>query len=274
MAELGIVDIREINYVIKSLYNYDFSSYALTAYKQRLERLMKIYLIGSAEGLTRKLQNDPDFIDTFLYEMSIPSTEMFRDPSLWRWLREDYFPGHIDKGSGKLKIWFPLCVSGAELYSLAILLAELEITDKVQITATTLSDKCLTIIKAGTYDLKKIEVSEENYKRFNGQKDLAAYYKTEKDYIVRNTSLTKDVDFRKININFDNAPHNVNLILFRNNLIYYNPTHQDIILQIMYRALSASGHLVIGIREKITGISATRDFESVNDTESVYRKKL
>jgi chemotaxis protein methyltransferase CheR len=274
MAELGIVDIRGINNFIKSLYNYDFSSYALTAYKQRLERLMKIYIIDSAEGLTRKLQNDPNFFDIFLYEMSIPSTEMFRDPSLWRWLREDYFPGHIDKASGKLKIWFPLCVSGAELYSLTILLAELDITDKVQIIATTISDKCLTVIKEGTYDLKKIEVSEENYKRFNGQKELSAYYKTERDNIVRNTALIKDVDFRKTNINFDNAPYSVNLILFRNNLIYYNPTHQDIILQVMYRALSPSGHLVIGIREKITGISASRDFESANDTESVYRKKF
>jgi chemotaxis protein methyltransferase CheR len=235
---------------------------------------MKIYIFDSAESLNRKLRNDPDFFDIFLSEMSIPSTEMFRDPSLWRWLREDYFPGHMNKSPGKLKIWFPLCVSGAELYSLAILLAELEIADKVQITATTISNKSLTVIKEGIYDLKKIEVSEENYKRFNGQKDLSAYYKTEKDYIVRNTSLTKDVDFRKINLNFDNAPQNVNLILFRNNLIYYNPTQQDIILQIMYRALSASGHLVIGIREKITGIIASRDFESVNDNESVYRKKI
>src|SRR4030066_2027930 len=117
MAELGIVDIREINRVIKSLFDYDFSNHALTSYKQRLERLMKIYLIGSAEGLMRKLQDDPGFFDIFLHEISVPSTEMFRDPSLWRWLREDLLPSSIEKSIGKFKIWLPNCVSGSEPFS-------------------------------------------------------------------------------------------------------------------------------------------------------------
>src|SRR5512133_3959752 len=113
MAELGIVDIREINRVIKSLYNYDFSFHALTSYKQRLERLMAVYYIDTADGLIRKLQNESQFFDTFLSEIPVSSTEMFRDPSLWRWLREEYFPNHLDKSSAKLRIWIPSCVSGA-----------------------------------------------------------------------------------------------------------------------------------------------------------------
>jgi len=274
MAELGIVDIREINKVIKSLFDYDFANHALTSYKQRLERMMNLYVIGSAEGLIKKLQDDKNFLDLFLHEISVPSTEMFRDPSVWRWLREEFFPEHLDKGSGKLRIWLPTCVSGAELSSLVILLSELDSLDKVQIIATSFSDKCLNQIREGVYDLKKLEVSQENYKRFNGLKDLSAYYRYERDYIVRNKALTADVDFHKININFDNAPQNVKLILFRNNLIYANPTRQEYLLQVMYRALSVAGHLALGIREKITGINVTRDFDVINEAESIYRKKI
>jgi len=274
MAELGIVDIREINKVIKSLFDYDFSNHALTSYKQRLERLMNIFVVGSADGLIKKLQDDSKFFDLFLYEMSVPSTEMFRDPSLWRWLREEYFPEHIDKVPGKLRIWLPACVSGAELASLVILLSEAGELDKVQIIATAFSDKCLNTIREGIYELKKLEVSQENYKRFNGQKDLSAYFRYERDYIVRNKALTADVEFRKINMNLDNAPQNVKLILFRNNLIYCNPTRQEILLQVLYRALSVSGHLVIGIRERITGMGIARDFDVVNEPECIYRKKI
>jgi len=274
MAELGIVDIREINKVIKSLFDYDFSNHALTSYKQRLERLMNIFVLGSADGLIKKLQDDSKFFDLFLYEMSVPSTEMFRDPSLWRWLREEYFPEHIDKVPGKLRIWLPACVSGAELASLVILLSEAGELDKVQIIATAFSDKCLNTIREGIYELKKLEVSQENYKRFNGQKDLSAYFRYERDYIVRNKALTADVEFRKINMNLDNAPQNVKLILFRNNLIYCNPTRQEILLQVLYRALSVSGHLVIGIRERITGMGIARDFDVVNEPECIYRKKI
>jgi chemotaxis protein methyltransferase CheR len=271
---LGIVDIREINKVIKSLFDYDFSNHALTSYKQRLERLMNMHTIGSAEGLIKKLQDDKNFFDLFLFETSAPSTEMFRDPSLWRWLREEFFPEHLDKGPGKLKIWLPVCVSGAELSSLVILLSEANALDKVQILATSLSDRSLNLIRDGIYDLKKLEVSQENYKRFNGQKDLSAYYRYERDYIVRNKALTADVEFRKITTGFENAPQNVKLIIFRNNLIYANPTRQEFLLQVMYRSLSVAGHIALGIREKITGIGVTRDFDLVNEAESIYRKKI
>ena len=127
MAELGIVDIREINRVIKSLFDYDFSNHALTSYKQRLERLMKLYIIGSAEGLMEKLQEDPGFFDIFLHEISVPSTEMFRDPSLWRWLREEYFPESMDKTAVNSKYGCPSVFQAAELYSLAILVSEAQL---------------------------------------------------------------------------------------------------------------------------------------------------
>lgn len=274
MAELGIVDIREIIRLIKSLYNYDFSSYALTSFKQRLERVMKLYALGSLDSFMRKIQEDADFFDTFLYELTVSSTEMFRDPSLWRWLREDFFPRQIDNNAGKFKIWLPLCVSGGELYSLAILLHEMGMSDKVQITASCISNKSIALISGGSYDAKKIEISEENYKRFNGIKELSAYYKPEKDFVVRNNSLIEHVEFKKLNINFDSAPQNIKLILFRNTLIYYNPALQEKILQVLHGSLSVSGHLIIGIREKIPGLSTSKDFEFVNEAESVYRKKF
>ena len=274
MAELGIVDIREINKVIKSQFNYDFSNHALTSYKHRLERIMEIHNIGSAEGFIRKIREDNNFFDLFLFDISVPSTEMFRDPSLWRWLREDFIANHIDKVSGKLRIWLPACVSGAELSSLVILLSEAEVLEKVQIIATSISEKCLSIIKDGVYDLKKLEVSQENYKRFNGQKDLSAYYRYERDYIVRNKALTAEVEFRKTGINFENAPQNVKLILFRNNMIYANPSRQEFLLQTMYRALSVAGYIALGVRERITGISYARDFDAVNEAEGIYRKKI
>lgn len=274
MTELGIVDIREIIRAIKSVHDYDFSNYALTSFKQRLERLMNIYGMTSADSLIKKISHEPDFFDSFLYETAVSSTEMFRDPSLWRWLREMYFPEVMEKNIGKFKIWLPGCVSGGELYSLSILLHEMGLSDKVQITATYTSDKVAVVLKSGAYDMKKLEVSQENYMRANGSKELSSYYKTDKTGIVRDVSLIANVELRKVNINFDNAPQNNKLILFRNNVIYYNPTQQEKVLKILHGSLSASGHLVLGIRERISGISASREFEIVNESESVYRKRM
>lgn len=274
MTELGIVEMRELIRFVKSDFGYDFGSYALTSLKQRLERIMALYNIGHADGLIRKLGQERNFFDIFLYEISVPSTEMFRDPSLWRWLGEEYFPAMADKNTGKLKIWLPICVSGAELYSLAILLAEAGLTDRVQITASCLTNKSIEMIKSGLYDLKKMAVSEENYKRINNTRELSAYYKSGQNYALRDTRLIQNVEFRKDNINLENAPPNIKFILFRNSMIYLNPTQQEKILQVLCSSLSTSGYLVIGIRERISGINTGRDFEIVNESESVYRKRM
>ena len=274
MTDLGIVDIREIIRAIKTAYDYDFSNYALTSFKQRLERLMFRNGVSSPEILIKKLQEEPAFFDTFLFEISVPSTELFRDPSLWRWLREEYFPAAVEKNIGKFRIWIPGCVSGSELYSLAILLSEMGLLSKVQIIASALSNKSIETIKEGSYDPKKLEISAENYKRFNGTRDFTTYYKDDLNCVFRDVSLIDSVEFRKLNSNFDNAPQNNKLILFRNSLIYYNPTLQERVLLLLHNSLSASGHLVLGIREKISGNIAVRDFEVVNENESVYRKRI
>jgi chemotaxis protein methyltransferase CheR len=274
MTELGIVDIREIYKAVKEIYDYDFSQYAMTSFKQRLEKLIIKNNISNAENLIHKLKNNPEFFDMFLYEISVPSTEMFRDPSLWRWLREEYLPAAIDKSIGRFKIWLPNCVSGGELYSLAIVLHELDLFDKADILATTISNKSIEYIKEGRYELKKTEVSNENYKRFQGVCDFTDYYTLDRYYAFRDTGLIKDVEFKKQNINFDDSPQNVKLILFRNNLIYFNPSLQEKILQHMYNCLSAGGYLILGIREKIRNLTIIKDFEIINEAEGVYKKRI
>ncbi|MFO7658941.1 MAG: CheR family methyltransferase [Bacteroidales bacterium] len=274
MTELGVVDIREIYKTINDTYGYDFSQFAMTSLKQRLERLMIRNNFSNTENLINKIKSDSEFFDLFLYEISVPSTEMFRDPSLWRWLREEFLEEAITKSIGKYRIWIPNCVSGGELYSLVIVLHEMGLLAKVEIIATTISNKSIEYIKEGKYDLKKLEVSAENYKRFHGYSDFSNYYKPDRYYAFRDTSYLGGVDFRKQNINFENSPQNVKLILFRNNLIYFNPALQEKVLQHMNECMSANGCLITGIREQIRNTAAGKDFEVVNEAECVYKKRI
>ncbi|MBN2485852.1 MAG: hypothetical protein JXB34_07745 [Bacteroidales bacterium] len=275
MVELGIVDIREIVRIIKSVYNYDFSNYALTSFKYSLEKVIAQNGLMNAETLFRKLSEDSNFFDKFLDNILVPSTEMFRDPSLWRWLREDYFPSISPRHFENFKIWLPLCVSGAELYSLCILLKELNLLDSVKIIASVFSNESLTYIRSGKYPLKKLEVSIENYRRFQGNSNLENYYKLINNEAIRDTSLISNVEFIKDDITFNKAPQNVKLILFRNVMIYFNPTLQAQVLDKLNNCLSAAGNLIIGIKESIKGTnSANPVFEIVNENENIYKRKF
>lgn len=275
MVELGIVDIREIIRIINNVYNYDFSNFALTSFKYSLEKVIAQNGLLNSENLFRKLSEDPKFFDKFLNDIFVPSTEMFRDPSLWRWLREEYFPNIASRHLDNFKIWLPTCVSGAELFTLCIILKELNLHDKTKIIATAFSNESIQYIRSGRYPVKKLEVSIENYRRFQGSSNLESYYKISNNEAIRDISLISNVEFIKDDITFSKAPQNIKLVLFRNAMIYYNPTLQSNILDKMYGSLSAAGHLIVGVKESIkpsnTGGVA---FEVVNNNESVYKRKI
>ena len=156
---------------------------------------------------------------------------------------------------------------------MAILLKEMDLLDKVKIIASYLSERSLELIKSGDYDLKKTEVSAENYRRFHGLKIFKDYYTIDRYYALRDTSLISNVEFIKQNLKFDNAPINVRLVLFRNTMIYFNPNLQESVISKLHSSLSATGYLIIGSNEKLRGTN-TNEFEAVNESENVYKKKL
>lgn len=275
MVELGIVDIREIIKLVKTNYDIDFSNFALTSLKYRLEHIIAKNNLTNPENLYRKLLEQRPFFDKFLSQLFVPSTEMFRDPSVWRWLREEHFATLDELSLMNYKIWLPYCVSGGELYTLVILLKELNLLSKIKIYATIFSDESLDNIRSGEYPLKKLDISIENYKRFHGEKEFEAYYTMDKYIARRDPSLIKDVEFIKDDITYSKAPKNLKLILMRNVMIYFNPTYQDRLLTKMNDSISGAGSLIIGLKESITKNQNTPgSFEPVEQNEGIYKKRM
>lgn len=271
-VEIGIVDTRNIIRTIQEVYGYDFSYYALTSLKRRLEKIIEDRNLDGADNLNARLREDKGFFEDFLKDISVETTEMFRDPSLWRTLRDETIPG-LMKDNLRFRIWIPVCVSGDELYSLAILLKEMNCLHKAEIIASSFCEKCIENIKLGIFSAKKYEISAENYRRFQGASEFEQYVTLSGKTATRVNSLLENTTFIKQNIVFDNSPRDVKLILFRNKMIYYNPTWQDKVLQIMHKSLSPKGHLIIGAKERITG-NAIKDYVVINESENIFKKKF
>lgn len=272
MTEIGIVDTRNVIKLIQEKYGFDFSDYALTSFKRRLEYILQLRNIKHPELLMSRLKDHPDFFEQILDDISIPSTEMFRDPSLWRLLRDEILP-RIAKESVKFKIWLPGGVSGDELFSLCIVLRELEISDNVSILVTSLSNKSIDCIKSGILRSSKVEVSQENYERINGKGKLPDYYKIVNGTVYRDTSLLRNVSFELQKIDLEQPPNGIKLVLYRNKMIYFNPTLQNKVLKNLHTALLPGGHLIIGIKELLSNLYNAGDFILVNPQESIYKKK-
>lgn len=273
MAEIGIVETKNIIATINDKYNIDFSDYALTSFKRRIERLMDNYNFKYHDLLINRLVEDPGFLDTFIYEAAVPSSEMFRDPSLWRLLRDEILPGLVRENSQPLKIWLPNSVSGDELFSLVILLEEMNLLGKVQIYVSTLSNRSLELIKTGIISPSKLEISTDNYVRANGRGLFSDYFTEEGNVIIRNTALIKNVTFLKQDITLSSFPQGIRLVFFRNKMIYFNQVLQWKVLKNISSAMVQGGLFLIGTKETLSNIYTNTDFSLISDNESIYRKK-
>jgi len=272
MTEIGIVDTRNIIKLIQEKYAFDFSDFALTSLKRRLEYILQLRNLKHPDLLLSRLNDSNEFFEQLLDDICVPSTEMFRDPSLWRLLRDEILP-RLCKETPKFKIWLPGSVSGDELYSLCIILKELDLLDKVQIQASCISKKSIDFITTGVLRASKVEVSEENYERINGKGKFQDYYKIVNGVVYRDTSLIKNVTFDTQKIDLDSPPSGIKLVLYRNKMIYFNPTLQIKILKNIYASLMAGGHLIIGIKELLANLYNANEFVLMNPQESIYKKK-
>jgi len=267
---LGIIDYRNIVSTLKDFYMLDFSNYSFTAFKRQLEKVIGMHNMSNANDLVAKIRDEEKFVATFLHEISIEETEMFRDPGLWRELREIILPKIIT--GGECKIWVPDITSGEELFTLLIVLDEMKALDKVSVIATSICDLNIEAVKKGVYNMKKMEVNIANYKRYKGKYQFTKYYTVKNNDAYMDLSLLNKVEFKTLQIPDNKDINNVKLILYRDKMLYFNKRMESDYLQILYNSLHQAGYFIIGIKESLECCNAEKRFTLINSTESIYKK--
>ncbi len=269
---LGIIDFRNIIRTIKETYDVDFSDYALTSFKRRLEKVVRVHNMNNADELIERLKEDKSFFSVFLQDISVEDTEMFRDPSLWRELRDVILPKLVVNEN--FKIWLPSCTSGEELFTLMIILRELAVQHKVRVVASSLSTLNLEFVQQGIYDLKKMEVNTANYKRYKGRLQLSDYYEIKNNKANLDLDLIKDVEFIEHDLLKDKPPSGVKMIVYRNKLIYFNLPLQNRVIKLLYDALHPAGYFIIGIKETIESFNSDNKFIPLNENENIFKRSI
>lgn len=271
--DIGIKETKEVIKAIYDVYHVSFEDYALTSFMRRLNKVMEIHHFRTPDQLIFHLKQDPGFFDRFLKEISVETTEMFRDPSLWRFFINEIIPNVI-LPRNNYKIWLPSCVSGEELFSLLIILKEEKVLDQVEIIAGTSNTYSQDIIQKGLIKKEKLRLSEENYIRIHGREgNLEKYYHLKPNYFVLDNSLLQNVRLSEPEFHFTNIPDSVDLILYRNTMLYYNFALKDRVLNTLYSSLKQKGLLVIGTKETIASHDIAKQVTYYTPFERIYQKK-
>jgi chemotaxis protein methyltransferase CheR len=270
--EIEIADLRKLTTLVKEKYNYDFTNYAMSSFKRRIQRVLELDRLGSVDVLLKKLETNPAYFQTFVSEITVNVTEMFRDPSFWRVLRDKVIP-NILLNHDKISIWHAGCSSGEEVLSMAILLKEMNMLDKAKIVATDLDKSILNKARAGRISMKNMDLNEKNYIRFQGQhSDMKSYYKEEEGFAVLDKSLLESVSFREHDLVMGNTFSKFDLVLCRNVMIYFNQNLQNRVLHLLHDSLFKYGYLVIGSKESLIWCEIANKFIVANNEEKIYKK--
>jgi len=270
ISDIDLKDLRAIITVVKDTHGFDFSEYAISSFKRRILRIFEVFNFNSADELILKIKNDKVFYEKFLKEVTVNTTEMFRDPSFWRYLKEKVLPP-LAKNSN-IRIWHAASSSGEEVYSMAILLKEMNLYDKAIIHASDINEDVLATAKSGVYYLRNMPLNEDNYQRFEGVKKLEDYYKVEGDKVKFDPGLIKNVNFRTFDLVQGTPFSKFDIILCRNVLIYFNLELQDRVVQMFSSCLYSGGHLGIGSKETISWCKSAKNYKVESIEEKVYKK--
>jgi len=270
IQDIDISDLKRITELIYSKYGYDFRNYAMSSFKRRILRILELKNL-SIETLIKKLNESPAFINEFLDELTVNVTEMFRDPSFWRVMRDEIIPG-ILLNHKTFNIWHAGCSSGEEVVSMAILLKEMGIHNDVSLFATDLDVNILEKAKTATYPAKNMDLNEKNYIRFEGKWSLRDYYKEENGRVTFDKNLFNNVTFRKHDLVLGDLFNKFDLILCRNVMIYFNQTLQNEVLKKFHESLFKYGYLAIGSKESLIWCDVANRFLVANNEEKVYKK--
>jgi chemotaxis protein methyltransferase CheR len=231
--------------------------------------------------LSLKVAKDKDFLEKVVKDITVNTTELFRDPEMWSTLRYQILPKL--KKNKSIFIWHAGCSSGQEIYSMLILLNELGMFEQAKVFASDINSDMLEVAKKGTYKYRFNlgyldnfdKVIKENPLNYEDVKDVdyEKYFDIDKvkDTITMKQFLREKAVFRKHDLVKDGNIFysKFDIIFCRNVIIYFNNKLQNSVIELFSNSLYRDGYLILGAHESILGPVAN-NFER---TKGFYRKK-
>ncbi len=268
------VEHIEISLAVEAIhqrYGYDFSNYSRASLVRRFRHFLArtgYHCVG--ETIPILLRDERLFV-SLLGDLSITVTEMFRDPLSFLSLRERVVP--YLKTYPFVRIWCAGCATGEEVYSLAIMLAEEGILDKALIYATDFNEEALETARRGVYSGESIKAATGNYQKSGGANPFSDYFHAKAEGVEMAAGLRSKIAFASHNLVTDKVFGEMNLIMCRNVLIYFDKTLQDRVLQLFSDSLHAFGYLALGSKESLQFSSVAETFMPVDPHWKLFQKK-
>lgn len=268
----GVHDI-ELRLLVEAIYlrwGHDFRDYAHASLKRRVLQACQRMGAGSITALQERVLHDDQAFSELLQYLTVPVSEMFRDPAYFLALRRHVVP--VLRTYPSLKVWVAGCSTGEEPYSLAILLHEEGLLARTILYATDINTVSLQKARQGIFALDAMQGFTRNYQRAGGTGSFSDYYTAAYGGALFDKRLRESITFADHSLATDAVFAETQLVSCRNVLIYFKRGLQDRALGLFHESLAHRGFLGLGSKETLEFSAWARHFEVVSRPDRIYRK--
>lgn len=263
------IEIQLLLEAIYLKYGYDFRKYSKAHIHRRILYELSRTRLSSISEMQHKVLNEPEFFHEVLLDLSLNVTEMFRDPEFFISLRETVVP--LLRTYPFVKIWHAGCSTGEEVYSMAILLKEENLLDRCIIYGTDFNQIVLNTAAKAIYPVDRIKDYIKNYNLAQGKASFSDYFTVSYGAAKINSDLRRNVVFSDHNLVTDGVFGEMNMIVCRNVLIYFNRDLQNKVHRLFHKSLISGGILCLGTKESLLLSDCKDEYTTLHS--NIYRKK-
>jgi len=263
-------EVSRLIELIETRRGFNLSAYKPTSLGRSIARRAAMRRCSSIAEYLNLVESDEAELDDLLSHVMVSYSTFFRDPGMFRVLRDRVLPDIIERrkssDSRQVRAWTVACATGEEAYSLAIVF--FEVFDgrpgrfDPKLFATDVDQSALAKARAGQYTREALGETDA--------RTMARYFTGSGPFSVR-PFIRRMVRFGEHNVFADPPISRLDLITCRNVLIYLQKEAQTRALQNIRYALLPGGYLVLGKSEKIRP-EVEAAFEQVDKTWQIYRK--
>lgn len=266
------------NFQRLSTFIQDYSGIKMPANKRtmlegRLRRRMRATRINDVNAYCHYLfeENGLDGEAIHLIDaVTTNKTEFFREPAHFEFLATKGLPALAAKGKREIKIWSSACSTGAEPYTIAMVLDEFCEKQRGVDYSILCTDICTEVLDqavAGRFSEQMIEPVSTARR----QRHLMRARDATRNEVRIKPHLRSKLAFARLNLMDDAYPieTDLDIIFCRNILIYFDKPTQAKVLTRLCNHLSPGGYLLLGHSESIVGI----DLPVVQIANTVFQKR-
>lgn len=255
------MDLEKFKEWVLKEYKINLFAYKSNQLHRRILSLMSRVGVNSVDEYIALLKKDKEQSNKFLDFITINVTEFFRNPEIFQDLKKRIQHDLLTK-ENNLKIWSAACSTGAEPYSIGMILNELKENGRHTILATDLDENILEKAKKGEYQKSDLKNVSSQY--------LSKYFIQREDKYLVNSKIKNMVTFKKHDLILDSYDKGFDLIVCRNVVIYFNQEVKDEIYKKFSESLKKGGLLFVGATESIYNY---RDYGFEKASTFIYKKQ-